>query len=723
MDALRFGLAAALVLVAPGALLAASVGIHRRLTMAEGLGWCLGASPALWALAFLWSQPLGVSWNRQVCVVVVAAAAGLLPWRMARADPGASRRRRGACGQAKATTVLALFIVLVAGILRFRDARGLVATPWVDGFHHTVIVQLFLDQGGLPHDYRPYVAADRFDYHFGFHAVCAAVSWIADVEPRRSVLWMGQLLASLAPLSMLLLARLLGLGQFGALIAAILPAVWLWFPAYFLSWGRYTQLCGLLLLTTLLWTLRWALAGSLTVRGRLRLPRFMTAAVLAGGLVLTHYRVTVFFGLAAGLLAFPLRGMRRRLGRLAIIGALALVVVSPWLRHGLGPALVGFMGMAAPAGGTEAAVTVQAAPAWILTQHHGGFWLRLAALGLLWAVLFGRRGAWALLVWSAGALILTRADFWGPARSWALPEFAVAISWWLVIAVGCGWLAELATDLLQRWDATAAWAVVLLTSFLVVAWLGRGADWNAQAEGVVAMVAAAAGLALLGRRPPPIAGGSHPRVRWRFGFALTLLLIGAAQMPGVLNETTVLLRPVELAAADWIRANTPPDARFYINQTAWNQGAYRGVDGGYWLPLTAGRSASLPPAVYALHDAVTVRAAQARAARLTASEPMTDREIEDLLDGAAANWVYVGPGSAALERGMLQADRFDRMAGLRLRYRRDGVSVYQRIDGASIQQVTGGCSVAATAMRRIVRGCARCDLARHPSKVAGGVLY
>lgn len=722
MDALRFGLAAALVLVVPGALLGAWVGIHRRLNVPEGLGWCLGASPALWALVFLWSQPLGVSWNRQACVVLVAGAAGLQLWRMARAEPGASRRRRRTRGHAKAASALLLLTVLVAVILRFRDARGLVATPWVDGFHHTVIVQLFLEQGGLPHDYRPYVAADRFDYHFGFHAICAAVSWIADVEPRRSVLWMGQLLASLAPFSVLLLARSLGLGRFGALIAAILPAVWLWFPAYFLSWGRYTQLCGLLLLPTLLWTLRWALAGAPEERGRLRLPRSVTAAVLAGGLVLTHYRVTVFFALAACLLAFPLRGMNRRLARLGTIGALALVVVSPWLRRSLGPALVGFMGMAAPAGGTEAAGAAQAAPAWILTQHHGGFWLRLAALGLLWAVLVGRRGAWAILAWSAGALILTRAEIWGPARAWALPVFAVAISWWLVIAVGCGWLAELAASLIERLDATAAWAAVLLASFLVVAWLGRDADWNAQAEGVVAMVAAAAGLALLSRRPPPTQGSTHPRGRWRSGFALTLLAIGAAKMPGVRNETTVILRPVELAAADWIRANTSPDARFFINQTAWNQGAFRGVDGGYWLPLTAGRSTSLPPAVYALHDAVTVRAVQARAARLTRPEPLTDREIEGLLDGAAADWVYVGPGSAALERGMLQADRFDRMAGLRLRYRRDGVSVYQRFEAATVQQVTDGRSAAATS-RAKVSGRARRYPGRYPSKAAGRVLY
>lgn len=125
------------------------------------------------------------------------------------------------------------------------------------------------------------VTADRFDYHYGFHAVCAAISWVSGVEPRRSVLWTGQLLIALTPLALLLLARLVGLGGFGALVAAAMPAACLWFPAYYLSWGRYTQLTGLLLMPAALWSLRRALEGAAWATGfargrrscaRLRLP-------------------------------------------------------------------------------------------------------------------------------------------------------------------------------------------------------------------------------------------------------------------------------------------------------------------------------------------------------------------------------------------------------------------------------------------------------------------
>jgi hypothetical protein len=150
-------------------------------------------------------------------------------------------------------------------------------------------------------------------------------------------------------------------------------------------------------------------------------------------------------------------------------------------------------------------------------------------------------------------------------------------------------------------------------------------------------------------------------------------------MPEVLNEGTVILRPQELPAAAWIRDHCPGDARFFINQAAWNQGAYRGVDGGYWLPLTAGRAVSLPAAVYALHDPDMVHAVQARAERLAAADRLTDAELQDLLDEAKAGWIYLGPGSKAPARGMLTAERLERVAGLSLRYDRDGVRIYERL--------------------------------------------
>lgn len=684
MDALRFGLAAALVLLVPGAVIAVVGGGVRRLSIAESAAWCLGASSPIWALVFLWSRLAGVTWGRGLCILALGSGSLFLAWcwNRNRRQPDPTRGR-SLPRQRRLGSVTALFIVLAALTLRLRDARGLAAAPWVDGYHHTVITQLFLEQGGLPRDYRPYVAADRFDYHFGFHALCAAISWTSGLEPRRVVLWTGQLLAALAPLSVLLLARLLGLGAGAGLLAAALPAAWLWFPAYYLSWGRYTQLTGLLVLPAALWSLSLALraAGRRAGGRRPALARMGTAALLAAGLLLTHYRVTLLYALAAPLLIHPLlwRGIGKRLAHLAAVGALALLAVAPWLWMGLGTALSAFVLPANAPGAMTGGEVAQAAPGWILTQHGGGFWLRLALLGLCWAAFARRRGAWALASWISFALLLTRPAAWGQSRAWAMPPFALAISLWLAVAIGCGWLAEAIAGLRWRAAPIRVWAGALLAAYAAVAWLGRGAELSSQPEALAAGIAAALGLTLLDARARPPRPWSPTRERALAAAVLVLTAVGAWTMPGVLNDGTVILRPVELAAAGWIREHTPEDARFFINQTAWNQGAFRGVDGGYWLPLTAGRSVSLPPAVYALHDAAMVRAVQARADRLAGGDRLSDADLWALLDKAGAGWVYLGPGSAAQAQGMLTPERLDRQPGLALRYDRDGVRVYERL--------------------------------------------
>jgi len=681
VDALRFGLAAALVLLVPGAVLAVAAGGARRLSRAEALAWCLGASPALWSLAFLWTRVAGLDWGRAACLAALGSGCLYLCWRGFRRRSG---RRRALVTRRNLATAAALTIVLAALVLRLRDARGLAAAPWVDGYHHTVITQLFLEQGGLPRDYRPYVAADRFDYHFGFHALCASICWTSGLEPRRVVLWTGQLLAALAPLTVLLLARLLGLGSGAALCAAALPAAWLWFPAYYLSWGRYTQLTGLLLLPAALWSLRQALHAADSRAGigwRRVLAPGATAALLAAGLLLTHYRVTLLFLVAAPFAAWTgsWRGTGKRLASASVLGVLAIAAMAPWLRMGLGVALTAFVHPAAGPASAASGEVAQAAPGWILTQHGGGFWLRLALLGLAWASFARRRGAWALVAWTVLALLLTRPAAWGQSRAWAMPPFALAISLWLAVAIGCGWLAEGMAGLDWHAPRVRRWAVLLLAAFVGVAWLGRGADLADAPESLAAVVAAALGLGLLagqpGRRRPGTSATQGPLI----AAALALTLVGAWTMPEVLNEGTVILRPQELPAAAWIRDHCPGDARFFINQAAWNQGAYRGVDGGYWLPLTAGRAVSLPAAVYALHDLAMVHAVQARAERLAAADRLTDAELQDLLDEAKAGWIYLGPGSKAPARGMLTAERLDRVAGLSLRYDRDGVRIYERL--------------------------------------------
>ena len=65
----------------------------------------------------------------------------------------------------------------------------------------------------------------------------------------------------------------------------------------------------------------------------------------------------------------------------------------------------------------------------------------------------------------------------------------------------------------------------------------------------------------------------------------------------------MIANKADLQALEWVRANTPADARFYINPAAWLGNTNRGVDGGYWLQPFAGRFSLVPPALYVLQPA------------------------------------------------------------------------------------------------------------------------
>ncbi len=58
------------------------------------------------------------------------------------------------------------------------------------------------------------------------------------------------------------------------------------------------------------------------------------------------------------------------------------------------------------------------------------------------------------------------------------------------------------------------------------------------------------------------------------------------------------VRP-DMRAADWIQANTPPDAGFLVNSFfAYGGASIVGSDGGWWLPYLAQRQTNLPPLTY-----------------------------------------------------------------------------------------------------------------------------
>ena len=232
---------------------------------------------------------------------------------------------------------LALLALLILGV-RLWVVRGVNVGFWGDSYHHTVITQLFLDNGGLFQSWEPYVPLKSFAYHYGFHANTAffqwATGWLTGNPTTRAVVLVGQVLNAYAVLALYPLAvRLSGgnrwVGVTAVLVAGLLTPI----PMRYVNWGRYTQLAGQAILPVAIWftmeameTRRWD-------------PRRLALAILPlAGLAVTHYRVLVLY--LAFLLPYvpTLFWTRRRkqslpaLGlRLTSLGLLAMLLSVPWM--------------------------------------------------------------------------------------------------------------------------------------------------------------------------------------------------------------------------------------------------------------------------------------------------------------------------------------------------------------------------------------------------------
>jgi hypothetical protein len=113
---------------------------------------------------------------------------------------------------------------------------------------------------------------------------------------------------------------------------------------------------------------------------------------------------------------------------------------------------------------------------------------------------------------------------------------------------------------------------------------------------------------------------------------------------------------------NWIRENTPEDARFYINTTHWQNDIYRGVDGGGWILPYTGRWAIVPTVFYGFSPDKDQNQ-QIREWGEAASEIETCSEaFWRIVDEADLDYVYIREGIGALqEEGLVGWEGVERV--------------------------------------------------------------
>lgn len=629
---------------------------------------------ALVALVMLWAGVLGVRIGQiHVIAVGLASAVGLAAlergrWAGARESPP-----HPYTADLWAGAVALAAVVLGLGV-RAAALEGIATPPGADSFHHTLITQLIMDQGGVPADYRPYVPIRTFTYHFGFHAAAAwagaAIGW----DSLRATVTMGTLLNGLVAFSLFGAALLAGLGPVTAAVAAVVVALVSPFPMWFLDVGRFPQEAALVILplaAVIGCADRWADGGAPSATpansGRPFLRPVLTwsrrpggtvsvpmpqrgpvgpvigGVILAAGLFLTHYRVTLMLValFLLSLLGLVLGRWRRRAGswrvralRTCAIAAGAAVLVAPWvvrLAQGFTLGIRESQGRYAPAYyNPERLGTALADPALVGLAVLAALGIALAVAGRAW--LLGLLGAW-------GAALLLGSD---PHRIGApgvgMVDTVTVISSLAVMgALAVGYTAQ------RLWDAG-----------------GEGAS-PSRCEGQWSRAARLAARPLMASVVGLAAG-------W-----------GALQLPGLVRPEQSLATPADIRAAEWITQHLPADARILVNASIvrWEPDFVEPTDAGVWLPLIADRAVTLLPLVYAGERGaepgdIARMERIARALRGDLGEAATLRLFRE----SGVTHVYLGArGGPIDERQLAESPAYRRV------YTSGGVSVYELVEG------------------------------------------
>ena len=617
-------------------------GLGTRFDLPEWLILALGLSLALIPLVLLLYTVLGLKLDK-------GQARGML------AGLGAIGLAHASCkirqkGLPKVVSVdpaypLLFFILLLSLLVRSLPVRDFLVPPGSDSYHHALITQLIIDKGQIPDSYEPYASIDSFTYHFGFHSLVAFFGWLSGIDVARSVLIMGQLLNGLIPLSVFFFAARVTKSKTSGLLSALITGLLSVFPAYYVNWGRFTQGAGLVLLPIVL-----ALTIECLEREKKDARALIVTSVILSGLLLTHYRLLVFYlaFMAVYLVYLVIRSAFRRgrnapessctpstwesdgsdehrqeakrasevLCRFLVIGVLSVVLVSPWIWRLFYSPTLGELTRTSARPASSFFSLARLGDACFFYSNYP--LLVLCVLGTLRGLWRKERPTVLLLLW-VGILLI----FGNPYRL-ALP--------------GAGF----------------ADFVTIVTSLFFPASIAIGCLGAGLLEAVAKNMPKARFLAAL--------------------LIVTVALGSASRMFTIVNPESVYVQKADNTAMEWIRENTADEAKFLVASLVYDRAINLviGLDGGYWIPLLTGRRTTVPPLTY-LGERLAQKDYIATVVALSdAFHRPTSEEALCLFRENGVSYLYIGKRCAGIDVGNLVDDPHYRVV-----YDHEGVRIFE----------------------------------------------
>jgi hypothetical protein len=617
-----------LTLFLPGWSLLDLTGVKNRFRISEQAALALGLSLALLPLLMLWSTIFHIRWSRSGILGGLGFLAGFYVFRFL-----IKQFRKRKTGEASEPFIkivplidrrsiingLSLVAILMVGLfVRLAMVRDLATPAWVDSVHHAMITRLIIESGNFPASYAPYMDFDVHNYHAGFHSGLAVFTWLSNLEIPQALLFYGQALNALAALGVYLLTTTYTRKPVAGLFAAFITSFFTPMPAYYTSWGRYTQLAGLLILPSMIVLIRYAMHHSTYEAADKRTVRTILglAIVSMSGLFLVHYRVIAF---AALLLAADF------LGSLHLNNNQNLKSIKRWGLAGLGS----LFGM------------ILLTFTWSIPTISHIFLPKLAPPETTQAILFGDY-SWRFLTTAYGkqTLVLTGLGF-----LWALikkPRLFITFALWVILLL---FFSNLDALKLPGGGFITGTSVVIML-FIPISVLG----------GYFLDELASVWKSLI-----PVDPNYLRPVYW----SLIILALGASaafgarQLLPIINPITILSRQADLPAIEWIDQNLPQDATFLINPFSWGFGLYAGNDGGYWISPATGALSYPPPALYGLGNQDYVDRINQISQKISDPENTPD-EIWKVMSDNDIDYIYLGvrggplSPAALLESGLFE---------------------------------------------------------------------
>jgi len=564
-------------------------------------------------------------------------------WRMA--STGFRDLRRWATAVHSLVTAGFAFVFAISLILRFLQVRDLVLPLWIDSVHHTLISQLIVEKGGVPRSYEPLLPMKTFIYHFGFHSLVALFHWLSGLEMAWAVLIVGQLINGFILLPTYLLVMRLARRRLAGLIGAVIVGTISLMPAYYVTWGRYTQLAGLTILpVAIVLTLDGIKVGRRSYR------RLVMAGLALAGLFLTHYSITIFYAcfLAVYLLTegFAHRREPRAILepwlRVTIICLFAVIVALPWL--------INLMAVLPPLSTLpswlQGPASYNAFPRGFLFVGHTRELIALSVGGALFGLFKRERGVVLTTLWVLALFLLTNPSLLGLPSTWLVNNEMLVISLFLPFAILGGYFLSSLSDVPLTWLGGKV-ASDLKVSNRPSSETTSDDEWSRSRKTTDKVPH---------RRDhsSEIACKGCTAYRAMLGLLIALAALwGARGLLPIVNPVTVLATRDDVVAMDWICENTLEGAKFLINTRLWQGRTYVGTDGGYWIPLLTGRQTTLPPAIYIYSSPEYIAQVNALAEVVAVADSLDDEGMRKLLREEGVTHVYIGAKGGKITPQML----------------------------------------------------------------------